>query len=137
MAEWGWRVPFMLGAALGFIVVYLRRALPETLTEEEKAETTPPAHVWSGVRKHWLGLLAIIFVVGAAQAYNYAWNVGLPSLARGGFGEDPTAVFAITTVLGVVLLVGSLDHRRGRGRQVNLSRCVPRSPGSWPSRRCS
>ena len=52
-------------------------------------------------------MLAIIFVVGAAQAYNYAWNVGLPSAARSGFKEDPTAVFALTTVLGVILVAGS------------------------------
>jgi len=106
MASWGWRVPLFVGAAMSFFVVYLRRALPETLSESEK-----PAHTsetWRGVRTHWVGLLAIVFVVGAAQAYNYAWNVGLPSLARGSFGENPTKVFAATTALGVVLLVGSI-----------------------------
>ncbi len=108
MLEWGWRIPFMFGAALGLIVVWLRRALPESLTEEDKSEAATQGNtIWGGVGKHWLGLLAIIFVVGAAQAYNYAWNVGLPSLARGSFGEDPTWVFAITTALAVVLLVGS------------------------------
>ena len=106
MAEWGWRVPILLGAAMSFFVVYLRRSLPETLSEEEKADQ--PSGTWSGIRKHWIGLAAIIFVVGAAQAYNYAWNVGLPSLARGSYGENPTTVFALTTVLGVILLVGSL-----------------------------
>jgi MHS family alpha-ketoglutarate permease-like MFS transporter len=59
------------------------------------------------VRKHWLSILAIIFVVGAVQAYNYAWNVGLPSAARGNFKEDPTSVFALTTILGVILVIGS------------------------------
>jgi MHS family alpha-ketoglutarate permease-like MFS transporter len=106
MAEWGWRVPFIIGALFGFVVLYLRRALPETLKAEEMASNTPGA-VWSGVRKHWLSVLAIIFVVGAAQAYNYAWNVGLPSAARSGFKEDPTAVFALTTILGLILVVGS------------------------------
>ncbi|MFJ6079277.1 MFS transporter [Pseudarthrobacter sp. NPDC092419] len=106
MAEWGWRVPFIIGALFGFVVLYLRRALPETLKAEEMASNTPRA-VWSGVRKHWLSVLAIIFVVGAAQAYNYAWNVGLPSAARSGFKEDPTAVFALTTVLGIILVAGS------------------------------
>ncbi|SEI78839.1 MFS transporter, MHS family, alpha-ketoglutarate permease [Arthrobacter sp. yr096] len=106
MAEWGWRVPFIIGALFGFVVLYLRRSLPETLKAEEMATNTPRA-VWSGVRKHWLSVLAIIFVVGAAQAYNYAWNVGLPSAARSGFKEDPTAVFALTTILGVILVVGS------------------------------
>ncbi|MGO4590413.1 MFS transporter [Paenarthrobacter sp. 2TAF44] len=106
MADWGWRVPFIIGAAFGFVVLYLRRSLPETLKAEEMATNTPRA-VWSGVRKHWLSVLAIIFVVGAAQAYNYAWNVGLPTAARSGFKEDPTAVFALTTILAIILVVGS------------------------------
>ncbi|MDQ0767602.1 MHS family alpha-ketoglutarate permease-like MFS transporter [Pseudarthrobacter defluvii] len=106
MGEWGWRVPFIIGAVFGFVVLYLRRSLPETLKEEERASNTAKT-VWSGVGKHWLSVLAIIFVVGAAQAYNYAWNVGLPSAARSGFKEDPTAVFALTTVLGAILVVGS------------------------------
>lgn len=106
MSEWGWRVPMLFGASMSFFVLYLRRALPETLHEEEKTEQN--AGTWGGIRKHWLGLIAMIFVIGAAQAYNYAWNVGLPSMARGSFGEDPTKIFAATTALGVILLVGSI-----------------------------
>jgi MFS family permease len=108
MLDWGWRVPFAFGALLGVVVFWLRRALPESLTEEEReTNRTDGNTVWGGIGKHWLGILAIIFVVGAAQAYNYAWNVGLPSLARGTFAENPTWVFAITTALAVVLLIGS------------------------------
>lgn len=106
MADWGWRVPFVIGAVFGLVVVYLRRSLPETMSTDELASNTPKK-VWTEVRKHWLSVLAIIFVVGAAQAYNYAWNVGLPSTARGNFKEDPTTVFALTTVLGVILVIGS------------------------------
>lgn len=106
MSDWGWRVPFIIGAAFGFVVLYLRRSLPESMKPEELADNTP-RKVWGGVRKNWLGVLAIIFVVGAVQAYNYAWNVGLPSAARGAFKEDPTVVFALTTVLGVIMVVGS------------------------------
>jgi MHS family alpha-ketoglutarate permease-like MFS transporter len=107
MQDWGWRVPFVIGAAMGVVVIYLRRSLPETLHEAERAESSSGT-VWRGIGRNWLGLLAIIFVVGAAQAYNYAWNVGLPNLARSTFGEDPTKVFALTTALGVVLIVGSV-----------------------------
>ncbi|MDO9397939.1 MAG: MFS transporter, partial [Herbiconiux sp.] len=63
--------------------------------------------VWSGVRKNWLGVLAVVFVVGAVQAYSYAWNTGLPSVARSEFKEDATVVFALTTALGVIMVVGS------------------------------
>jgi MFS transporter, MHS family, alpha-ketoglutarate permease len=107
MQDWGWRVPFLIGAVMGLVVIYLRRTLPETMHESERAETSSGT-VWRGIGRNWLGLLTILFVVGAAQAYNYAWNVGLPNLARSSFGEDPTKVFGLTTALGVVLIVGSV-----------------------------
>ncbi|SEB63665.1 MFS transporter, MHS family, alpha-ketoglutarate permease [Paramicrobacterium humi] len=107
MSDWGWRIPFIVGALFGFVILYLRRTLPETMRAEELVDTTTGS-VWTGVRKSWLSVLAIIFVVGAVQAYNYAWNVGLPNAARSTMGEDPTAVFALTTILGLILIVGSL-----------------------------
>lgn len=119
MSDWGWRVPILFGAAMSFFVFYLRRYLPESLHEEEASKSN--GEVWSGVRKHWLGLAAIIAVVGAVQALNYAWNVGLPSLARGSFDEDPTTVFALTTTLGLILLIGSILTGRWADR-VKLSR---------------
>lgn len=106
MGEWGWRIPFIFGGLLGFVALYLRRTLPETLKPEEIATNTTGA-VWTGVRKHWLSVLAIIFVVGAVQAYNSAWSVGLPTAARTNFKEDPSAIFALTTAFGLVLVVGS------------------------------
>ncbi|WP_332603181.1 MFS transporter [Arthrobacter sp. S2(2024)] len=104
MNSWGWRIPFLVGALLGAVVIFLRRSLPESLVEADR-QTTP--QIWSGVRRAWMGVLAIVFVVGAVQAYIYAWNVGLPNLARGTYRENPTMVFAVTTVLSVLLLVAS------------------------------
>ncbi|WP_422935845.1 MFS transporter [Sinomonas sp. P47F7] len=106
MSAWGWRIPFVIGAVLGVVVLYLRRTLPETMRPDELAASSGGT-VWSGLRKHWLGVLAIVFVVGAAQAYNYAWNTGLPTAARSNFKEDATAVFALTTALAIVLVIGS------------------------------
>src|SRR5690606_10048649 len=103
MSDWGWRIPILVGAAMSFVVLCLRRFLPESLSAEEASDSN--AGVWAGVGKHWLGLAAIIAVVGGAQALNYAWNVGLPNLARGTYDEDPTKVFALTTALGVILMV--------------------------------
>jgi MHS family alpha-ketoglutarate permease-like MFS transporter len=121
MSEWGWRLPFVFGALLGLVTLYLRRSLPESLHVADPAGEVPageagevPAQsaqsvgeVWRTVRRHWVGVLAVVFVVGAAQAFNYAWNVGLPSLARGGFAENATSVFGLTTLLGLVMMLGS------------------------------
>jgi MHS family alpha-ketoglutarate permease-like MFS transporter len=107
MADWGWRIPFGLGAVMSVVILYLRRTLPETMKREEMADTTTGS-VWTGVRHSWISVLAIVFVVGAVQAYNYAWNVGLPNAARSTMNENPSAVFALTTVLGLILVIGSL-----------------------------
>ncbi|MEN0135001.1 MAG: MFS transporter, partial [Rhodococcus sp. (in: high G+C Gram-positive bacteria)] len=50
MGEWGWRIPFVIGAVFGIVVVYLRRALPETMRPEELSDNTTRT-VWTGVRK--------------------------------------------------------------------------------------
>jgi len=114
MAEFGWRLPFILGGLLGFIVLWLRRTLPETLPTEATSTSdaapstrTDTVEVWRGVRRYWLSVLAVVFIVGALQAYNYTWLSGLPSLATGSYGEDPTGVFFVSTTLGVVLTVGA------------------------------
>lgn len=116
MGEFGWRIPFILGGLLGIIVLWLRRSLPETLPSEGSVDAKDPSkvvtrtetiEVWRGVRHYWLSILAVVFIVGALQAYNYTWLSGLPSLATGAFGEDPTGVFAVSSSLGVVLTVGA------------------------------
>ncbi|MFS0911153.1 MFS transporter [Microbacterium sp. 179-I 3D2 NHS] len=112
LAAYGWRIPFLVGGAFGLIVLYLRRTLPETLDTAAirtvGAVPTKNNSVWREVRTYWLSVLATVFIVGAIQAYNYTWIAGLPNLANGAFGEDPTAVFAITTGMGVFLTVGAL-----------------------------
>lgn len=111
LAAYGWRIPFIIGGALGLIVLWLRRTLPETLNTEAihtiGAVPTKKNSVWRDVRKYWLSVLATIFIVGAIQAYNYTWIAGLPNLANGLYREDPTAVFAITTGMGIFLTLGA------------------------------
>jgi MHS family alpha-ketoglutarate permease-like MFS transporter len=112
LAAFGWRIPFLLGGVFGLLVLWLRRTLPETLNTEAIRTVggvpTPQNSVWKDVRKYWLSVLAAIFIVGAIQAYNYTWIAGLPNLANGSFGEDPTAVFAVTTGMGIFLTLGAL-----------------------------
>lgn len=112
MNDWGWRIPFVVGGLLGLVVLYIRRTLPESLTEADRgAAAARQQTAWAGVRRHWVGVLAVIFVVGAAQAFYYAWAVGLPNLART-FGEDPTTIFLIASVSGLMLALGCLPVGR-------------------------
>jgi MHS family alpha-ketoglutarate permease-like MFS transporter len=122
MAEWGWRIPFIIGGLAGLFVIYLRRSLPET-GANTRPESKPATNgeVWKNIWKSKLGFFAIIFVVAGTQVANYAWTVGLPSIARAAYNEDPTQIFAVTTALGVVMVivgmfVGALCDRYGNSR---------------------
>lgn len=110
MGEFGWRIPFILGGLLGFVVLWMRRSLPETLQASDGTAhaRTETAVIWRGIRQYWLSVLAVVFIVGAIMSYNYTWLSGLPSLAIGTFGEDPTGVFAVTTALSITMTVGAL-----------------------------
>lgn len=107
MSDWGWRIPFWVGAAMGVVVVWLRRSLPETLENSEPEYVGVTRDIWRQVFGRWRSLLAVIFIVGAAQAFNYGWNVGLPNLARSTYGENLTAVFGLTAVLSLFMVLGS------------------------------
>lgn len=83
--------------------------------------------MWAEVAHHKLALLTIIFVVAAAQAINYTWTTGLPNLARSAYAEDPSTVFAVTTLSGVIVgalypLVGRLADRKRISRTFIVTR---------------
>lgn len=107
MADWAWRIPFWVGAAMGVIVIWLRRSLPETLHQGEPEYVGRTPEIWRQVFGRWRSLLAVVFIVGAAQAFNYGWNIGLPNLARTTYHEDLTSVFGITTLLALFMVLGS------------------------------
>ncbi|GAA0898937.1 MFS transporter [Pseudonocardia zijingensis] len=147
MAEWGWRVPFIIGGLSGLVIFYLRRSLPETgATAEVEGPPRSSADVWRELWRHRLGLFAVIFVVAGTQVANYAWTVGMPNMARSVFGEDPTQVFAVMTGLGCIMvavgpLAGSLCDRYTNSKIFTLFRLglVPtlftvllyQQPGIW------
>ncbi|SAK77876.1 major facilitator superfamily metabolite/H(+) symporter [Caballeronia catudaia] len=112
LTEWAWRIPFAIGGVLGLAVIYLRSALPETLIktalhrEDEFAKVhDTTAGVWKTLWKVRLSLLAVVLVIGSIQIANYAWNTGLPNMANGVFKENSTAVFGITTAMGIVWII--------------------------------
>ena len=128
MAEWGWRVPFFFGAAFGFVVVYLRRALPETLQargdgRELLQEPSGPVSASTGSRpghplrgRRGPGL----------QLRLERWSA---EPARSAYNEDPTTVFAMTTILGLILvigcwMIGRMADRKSMSRWFLLTRSL-------------
>ncbi|MGH4002403.1 MAG: MFS transporter [Pseudonocardiaceae bacterium] len=80
MAEWGWRIPFIIGTLLGFYALYVRRSLPETMVFEEQRTVERT----SSLRNIWQNRAAaariIGLVVGGTVAF-YTWSVAAPGYA--------------------------------------------------------
>jgi MFS transporter, MHS family, alpha-ketoglutarate permease len=120
MAAWGWRVPFLIGAASAAIGLYLRVRSPETPTfraidERDQLERRPLRTIFT---RHPMNLVRVLSLQILTVAF-YLWTVFLPTLAHLFGGLPLSQGLAASTgalVVLVVLLpvVGHLSDRFGR-----------------------
>lgn len=114
LAEWGWRIAFLLGAMIVPFALAIRRTLAETLTGEETDEPV------AGVRPVPLVALAGLLLLAGGTISNYTLDY-LTTFAQKSLGMQVNTAFGATLVLGVTsvtfdLLSGWLSDRYGRKR---------------------
>ncbi|MFC5945839.1 MFS transporter [Micromonospora harpali] len=118
MADWGWRVPFLAGAALSAVLLVLRRQLGESEAFVRARRSGPPP----GLRRLWRDhrgavVVAALFVVGVT-VQTTTWTTVAPALAQSQAGMPADAVYAAVTAaiaLSIVVLIplGLLADRVG------------------------
>src|SRR5947209_13294333 len=94
-ADWGWRVPFLISAALVVMSIYIRMKLEESplyarLKEQGKASSNPALESF-GSGKNWRLILIALF--GATAPEGVVWYTG-----------QFYALFYMTTVLKIPLV---------------------------------
>lgn len=125
MVEWGWRIPFLIAAPLGFIGLYFRSHLEETpafqammkATEEEKHR----ASLKEIVIHHWKPLLICIGIVLFYNTMDYMVLSYMPAYLTQqlGYGETKGLVLTLIVMLimmPIILAMGYLSDRIGRNR---------------------
>ncbi|WP_375463572.1 MFS transporter [uncultured Methylobacterium sp.] len=120
MAEWGWRVMFLLGIGVVPVGLVIRSHLPETAGEAQDpaASHSTGAVVVRLVREHGR-LLLLTFLVIAASTVSNAIGTNMPVYARATLGLTETVSTAVPIALGLAsiafpLLGGWLADRFGR-----------------------
>ncbi len=123
MREWGWRLPFLLGALIGPVGFYLRRSV-----EESPAFRPPPPEGRTGAQPlaellatHRDRLLAGFGVVVVGTTSQYVWFVYLPVFVTNQLGLDVAAAMLGSSLCGAALVVltfvaGTLADRWGGWR---------------------
>ena len=119
---WGWRVPFVIGAALAVVVFWIRRGIEETAsfshTEVDVRERGRPLALVTEYRKESTIVLALT-AAGAIGFYTYAVYMQKLLVNTAGF-DKAVAAEIMTWVLATLLffppLVGWIADYVGRKR---------------------
>lgn len=116
--QWGWRIPFVIGAVLALTVMYLRRSLrePESFTKEK-----PDADrgTMSALVKHPKAVLTVIGLTigGTVAFYTFTTYMNKFLVNTAGFNnQDATLISTLTLVVFMLLqpAFGLLSDRIGR-----------------------
>ena len=121
MADWGWRVPFLLAAPLGLVGRFIRSRLEDTPTfqrfaEEQAKEHTPLGELY---KQHGRALLLTFGAVLLNAVGFYMVLTYMPTYMSEVVGLNTTESFMVTTIGSVtyvffILIVGRMSDWFGR-----------------------
>jgi MHS family alpha-ketoglutarate permease-like MFS transporter len=108
LASWGWRVPFLIGGALGLVGLWLRKDMAETDQYEENAEKARAIKnpLWLTLRDHPKAVAQLIGFTLLSTLCYYTFFSALTPFAVNANGLDDGMVFwalSIGTALFVAL----------------------------------
>ncbi|GAA4802812.1 glycine betaine/L-proline transporter ProP [Tomitella cavernea] len=125
MQSWGWRIPFLIGAPMGLIALYMRLRLEETpayenLKADERVSEQGAAHqLRRTIIDQWPQVLVCIGLVLTFNVTNYMLSGYLPTYLSDIVDVPQTDALVIVTVVLlllalVVVFVARLSDRFGR-----------------------
>ncbi|WP_129358242.1 MULTISPECIES: MFS transporter [Micrococcaceae] len=124
MGSWGWRVPFLVGALLGVVAIWIRSSMEESelFTEHMEAvkqHEVKKENILIAVLKNWRTGLQVILMTGGLTIAYYVWSVSMASLATTTFNYDSKTAFTASLIGNVVFIIvlpiwGALSDRIGR-----------------------
>ncbi|WP_432486744.1 MFS transporter [Kineococcus sp. SYSU DK018] len=120
MTTWGWRIGFLLSAALGAVALLIRRDVAETAAfDASAAAATTSSPIRRLFRTEWRSLLRVIGIAVAPLTFFYIWMSYLPTFAEvfGGLSDTQTRPWHVVSLVLFTLVVptaGLLSDRFGR-----------------------
>ncbi|MBN8830377.1 MAG: MFS transporter [Sphingomonadales bacterium] len=119
MEQWGWRVPFLVGAALALAVFYLRRKIDETADYAAAKASGRRSGTFALFREHPKEALLVIALTAGGTLSFYAYTTYMQKyLVNSADFTRPQATVIMTAALAVFMLLqplfGALSDRIGR-----------------------
>ena len=119
MNAWGWRVPFLIGAAMGLYALIMRSRLHETDVFEGEAAAEKRAPIWPQIVRHRKQALQVIGLTVGLTVIYYIWGVVAPSYATTALKIDRGEALWAGVIGNIVFIAalpfwGKLADRIGR-----------------------
>ena len=104
MRAWGWRIAFLIGAAMGLYALFMRKQLRETeaFVHESKVEKRVP--IWPQIVRHRKEALQVIGITAGLTVVYYTWGVAAPGYAATILHMDPGATLWSGVIGNLVFL---------------------------------
>lgn len=117
--DWGWRIPFAIGALLAVTVMYLRRTMQETESFELVSKSNRPKASIRELMKYPREVLTVIGLTlgGTISYYTYTTYPQKFLVNSAGFSKsEATLISALSLIVFIFLqpLFGALSDRVGR-----------------------
>jgi MHS family alpha-ketoglutarate permease-like MFS transporter len=121
MVTWGWRIPFLIGAAAALVALYLRRKLHETAPSD--AQKNKEAGTIKGLRNYKKGVMLVFCITAASSLCFYTYTTYMQKFLVNTAGMDPNIVHMIFPVVLILFMimqpfVGAWSDRVGRRNHI-------------------
>ncbi len=118
LKQWGWRIPFAVGAALALLVFWLRRRLAET-ESFEKRDARRPSGALALLRDHPREAAMVILLTAGGTLAFYAYTIYPIAFLKKTAGFSDAAATqvnaaALFVFMAIQPLAGALSDRIGR-----------------------
>ena len=127
LKQWGWRIPFALGAIAALVALYLRKSLSETVSADSRSSSE--AGTMAGLMKHKKALLTVIGFTAGGSLIFYTFTTYMQKYLVNTAHMDPkTASLVMTFALLVYMLMqplfGALSDIIGRRQNMLWFGCL-------------
>ena len=99
-AAWGWRLPFLFGALVAPVALYIRRNVEES--PEFDASHRPATPVRDAFAQHWRGIVTVIGIGTAGTAAGYISSQFMSAFAVRSLGMSASRVSLVITFASVL-----------------------------------
>lgn len=125
IGEWGWRLAFLIGGVGALVVLWMRRTMDESISDEalqsvKKGEATGSGSMAELFRNYWKELLACFLVTMGGTVAFYAYSINGPNIVKATFSDSSPITGSVVSLVALIILMllqpvgGYLSDRVGR-----------------------